>query len=188
MTRKKNESSTHKNAEPTNIRTNCSRKERQRSKNKIPISINKKMVNKPNREEIARHQNCFQNKWLTINELAAEINLGHAISSHFNGDRNSANFAQAQMIWLDFDNWDLEEAREDELIKNHAAIIYTTPSHNKEDGNGDRFRVGFKLEAPIEDGDRYKQAVKALLHRFPKADQSCCDLARYFFGSKGGVL
>lgn len=193
LVKEKKKPSTENNTEPLNNQSNYSKKKRIRrrkragSTEKIPIAINRNLINKPDSATINRNQNQFTNEWLSMEEIEDAINSGYAVCVHYDKFRKNSNFLRAQMVWIDFDTWDLEKAKQDRLVKDHAAIIYTTPSHRM-NGNGDRFRIGFKLEKPIESADDYRLIVKALLNHFTQADKNCSDPVRMFFGSAGGVL
>ncbi len=149
-----------------------------------PVSINSKFINKADETTRGLFNSNFVYDNLTRQGLGEQLNQGFAFCTVFKGSRTQENFVKAGYIALDFDgDWALEEALNDEFIKKHAAIIYTTPSHGK---NGkDRFRVIFELETIIEDGSLFKDLLLALLDKFPQADSQCKDSIRFFYGSKG---
>ncbi|MDD3236671.1 MAG: hypothetical protein PHV37_01065 [Candidatus Gastranaerophilales bacterium] len=148
----------------------------------IKASINRKYVNK---EEVTLHKNRSFTKFEgTIKELADVINQGHTFCTRLkDGSRCEKNFESADFIVLDFDGGiSLEEIRNNEFIKEHAGMIYTTPNHKK-DGK-DRFRLILPLEGTIKDIKEYKKLIKIILNMFTAADQTCSDGTRFYFGSK----
>jgi len=149
------------------------------------LSVNTKIKNKPETYP-AEANNKFENVEFSREEVARTINLGNTIAAQYiDGTRKADNFKCIGYAGLDFDGtWSLEEAQHDEFIKLKGALIYTTASHQKE-GKGDHFRVLFELESPINDRFQYEMLMKALLTKFPKADQICGDALRVFYGSKG---
>ena len=143
----------------------------------------------------------------TISDLMAYIEKGYAFcASLLGGDsRKKANYKGSQMVVLDIDNsvpkrdenglpvkgekeysqqMLLEEALTHPLIKNHAALIYTTPSH-KEDWH--KFRIVFLLPQELSAKDRllHEEMTRLLLEVIP-GDEACKDSSRIFYGSTRG--
>lgn len=153
----------------------------------MKLSVNYDIKNKPEQYP-AQSNDKFENVELNRRELAEKIKQGCAICAQLNGPRSSEHFLCSGFIGLDFDEgWTLEEALNDQFIKNHAAIIYTTASHRK-DGKGDKFRVIFELEECIEDEETHRQAIKGLLNKFPMADKGCSDAIRAFYGNENAEI
>ncbi len=145
-------------------------------------SINKKLINKADID--ANKNRCFVNQYSTAQDLANYINEGYAFwaKCEQNKTRNKKNFISSQLLVLDFDKgYSLKESYENDFIKEHATIIYTTPSHTDKQN---RFRVIFELELPIKNKDDYEDATRGLLKKFPQADASCSDCSRFFYGSQ----
>lgn len=147
------------------------------------LSVSRFGINKFNLAAPGANES-FQNCELTILELAERINQGYSFTCQLKGKRCSDNFIAAQFVAQDFDHWSLEEAKRDPFIREYGSLLYTTPNHRK-DGNGDRFRVVYELEEAIYEADEYQILIKSLLEKVPKADKSCSDIARIYFGSKG---
>jgi phage/plasmid-associated DNA primase len=162
---------------------------KEKSNEKLSVSINKYLINKESPEVLKSRiaNEGFQSKNLTRQELAEEINKGYAYSAQFNGKRSKKNFIQSSIIALDFDGeMSLQEITNDDFINKHAAIIHTTPSHGKE--GKDRVRVIFPLKEPIQSIEAFEKITRLLLQKYPKADQSCKDSSRFFFGSIGSIV
>ncbi|MEI8378005.1 MAG: DUF5906 domain-containing protein [bacterium] len=150
---------------------------------KIRGSINTKYTNK---EEVTAHKNrSFTPFEGTLEELSEVINQGHAFCVELTGNnRCEKNFKSADLVVLDFDGGaTIEEIKNNDFIKQHAGLLYTTPSHPK---NGeDRFRVILPLEETITSKSEYKKLLKSILKKFPQADQSCSDATRFYYGCRG---
>lgn len=97
------------------------------------------------------------------------------------------NFEASHFLALDFDTPGDETMDEiNHSLQDHKRIIATTKSHNIEK-NGiicDRFRLIIPFTRPITDYKTYKYTYQRALDRFPWADKSCTDGARFFFPSK----
>ena len=94
--------------------------------------------------------------------------------------RCNAAFKSSETIGIDIDkNLSLEEFKTHPL-SSHAAWVYTTASHGK-DGR-DHFRVLFRLPEVITDSGIYKELLLLLITEL-RADDSCSDLCRIFFGN-----
>jgi hypothetical protein len=145
------------------------------------IAINKRLIDKPAKELIAKHNGDFSNVNVDAEALAAEIKQGHAFCpQHTPGKRRSSEFIAAGYLAVDVDRGlRLEAAIEDQFVQRFATIIYTTPSHT---ADSHRFRVVFELEEPIRDAVRMQQALSGLIAKFG-GDESCKDACRLFFGS-----
>ncbi len=73
----------------------------------------------------------------------------------------------------------IAEALENEFVKNHCALIYTTASHTPE---WEKFRLIFVLSEYVEGADIVEAAINFLLDQFPH-DPACKDASRVFYGS-----
>ena len=166
------------NTELNKPKTNYSNNQRRK-----PVSICNRMKGKVDVNEIKKHQANFKHCHLSSLELAKAIQAGNAFSSQFEGARKSENFVCIGFIAIDFDKGEtIENILANEFIRQHASFLYTTPSH-RVGNNGDRFRIVFELETAISDGTIVTNLVKAILSKYPQADQSCKDPNRIFFGS-----
>lgn len=108
----------------------------------------------------------------------------YSLNIYKNNYRKSENFNYTDMIALDFDGgYSIEQAKKD--FKDYKCIIAPTRNHNKLK-NGvkeDRFRVILFLSETIKDAKLYKNTVKSLMKKYPKADKKCSDAARMFYAS-----
>jgi len=145
-----------------------------------PCSINVEWQNKASREQLVKHGNDFSNCEITRYDLARFIHCGFAFCSQYKDRRKKDNFVSTGFVALDFDEWNLAEAIAHQYIRDHASIVYTTPTHSMEQH---RFRVVFELEKPVTNSHQFEQLIKGLMTIFPQADRACKDCIRIFNGS-----
>lgn len=149
----------------------------------MKLSINPNIIDKS-----PSTKRAYGEGWVALNiepdELSGYIDDGYAFSAQFKGDRRrSSEFAAADFVAVDFDGAvPLADAKELPLIRDHATIIYTTPSHRK--GGVDRFRVVFRTPYTIEESAVWRAALTGLAKTLG-ADMAATDGARLFFGSRG---
>jgi hypothetical protein len=152
---------------------------------KIKIAINNQIIDKvdsSNKSQCSILTTEFENQELTIEQFAEQINLGHPFCAQHNGRRSQVNFICSNVLAVDIDEGMLvSEAREQPFVRDHAAILYTTPSHTPEN---QRFRIVFVLEQAITDAAQMRLAHQGLIRKFG-GDKSCKDACRIFYGSKG---
>lgn len=126
----------------------------------------------------------FRNEFLTMQQVSASIRDGFAYTTHHAGYRRAENFIQGQHIGLDMDTEDerssIDVLIDDPLIRSHASILHTTPSHRPD---APRARVIFMLEQPIAHSNTYALLAQALVDRYRLADSQCKDPCRVFFGA-----
>ena len=132
----------------------------------------------------------FQEKELTIEQLAVLIQKGHAFASIFNvegdmsiRDKKKDNFKETWYIAYDVDH--NETPMEDfvKTLKIKPSISYTTYS-NKE--NDYCFRLIYVLDEPIKSSDCFKLNYISLSHELEinnVIDFKASDCSRYFNGS-----
>ena len=149
------------------------------------IAINRHLVNKASKDDIAKANSKFESIDLDATSLAAEIKKGHAFcAQHRPGSRKSSGFIRAGFLAVDIDHGlTLDAARSDPYFRQFASILYTTPSHTDEKH---RFRIVFELETPIGDERDMAQALTGLAARFG-GDGACTDACRMFFGSSAST-
>ncbi len=73
----------------------------------------------------------------------------------------------------------LQDALNDEFIKQYAFAIYTTPSHSEEHN---RYRILFVCDSEITDMQFYKKVIQYLISHFG-GDIACSNYDRMFFGN-----
>jgi len=74
----------------------------------------------------------------------------------------------------------LAEASNNDFVKQHAAMIYTTVNHTND---FNKFRIVFELERTITKASEMKHALNGISRKFG-GDPSCTDACRMFYGSK----
>lgn len=158
----------------------------------------------------------YQIKNLALESFADEIRAGHNWTNIFltpdeEFHRKKGHFRQATLLGVDVDNDDeidapttngkkkkikvrrqgddylsFEQALNHPFIRNHAALIYTSPSHKEEHH---KFRPVFWFPEPITSVELFERIADAFIWLF-KSDDSCSDCTRFFYGtaSDGQVI
>lgn len=155
---------------------------------KIKLAVNRSFQGKPTGGDLTgffrEYNGRFENVELTDDQIMAEVQAGHGLTTQHRGYRHGKNFICGQHIGLDFDTEDdnsrLANLIQDPFIERYAGLLYTTASHTEDKP---RARVLFFLDRPIYDPAKYAELATALLWHFGQADQSCKDPARLFFGA-----
>lgn len=149
----------------------------------ISYALHPDINNKPQQWEPA-----FARNWATmegtLEELKASVSAGKAFipAAMSSGHRNNSAFKYADIAVVDIDHGPTsDQLLEIPLVTAHAAWIYTTPSHDPEQGKH-RFRVIFNLPYRIDSGDLYRAAV-SLLSRSLGGDPAATDSVRLFYGN-----
>jgi KaiC/GvpD/RAD55 family RecA-like ATPase len=149
----------------------------------MKLSVNRAVVNKSKDWEILATR--FVNEELSLDQLALEVNAGHAFSTQHKGRRKQENFIAGGYIALDFDRnnpGDIDEIFNDQVVSSYYGLFYHTFSSTPE---APKFRIVFELENPIYDPDYYREVVTAFIWKFSaNADETCKDPCRLFYGSK----
>jgi hypothetical protein len=149
----------------------------------MKLSVNRAVVNKSKDWEILATR--FVNEELTLDQLALEVNAGHAFSTQHKGRRKQENFIAGGYIALDFDRnnpGDIDEIFNDQVVSSYYGLFYHTFSSTPQ---APKFRIVFELENPIYDPDYYREVVTAFIWKFSaNADETCKDPCRLFYGSK----
>ena len=141
----------------------------------------------------------FQNETHTLDSLIRELSLGHAVCcvlgscddlncSRPFGWRQSSHFVETSLLYMDHATGDeassIPHLSADPFIKSYSAYLYSTPSSTPE---YPKSRVVYQVAQAISDPINYRRAVLALLYRYPSADRSTHDPARFFYGAKPGT-
>ncbi|VBM56235.1 Signal recognition particle GTPase [Burkholderia pseudomallei] len=152
---------------------------------KQKVAINRHIINKIDKQDKAQLRTLtheFENLELTPDELAAFINDGHPFCAQHNGARKGENFICSDVLAVDIDSGLLlDDALQDEYVRQFASIVYPTPSHTREQH---RFRIVFQLDRTINDPNDMRAAYQGIIRLFG-GDGSCKDACRLFFGSTG---
>ena len=131
------------------------------------------------------HTSNFSLETHTLNSFSVRVaGDGCSFAPVMKGNyRDGANFISAQHLVLDDDRETLESSLEalagDSFIRDHAAVLYETPTSTQE---RPRSRVVFILDDPITDSEHYRLAQESLLSKFGETDPSVKDAARFFYG------
>jgi hypothetical protein len=149
----------------------------------MKLSVNRAVINKSKDWEVLATR--FVNEELSLDQLAKEVNAGHAFSTQHKGRRQQTNFIASGYIALDFDRnnpEDIDEIFNDQVVSSYYGLFYHTYSSTSE---APKFRIVFELENPIYDADYYREVVTAFIWKFAaNADETCKDPCRLFYGSK----
>ncbi len=148
---------------------------------KIKLSYNNGIINKPLRNESIPYATGFRSIDVSIDELIDLIKKGYAFSAQFkNGYRKTENFICSDFVAVDIDSGlTLEEAKSNEFIQSNALFIYTTPSHTEK---ANRFRIVFQTPHTIIDKDEWKKSLQGVGRKFG-GDPAVKDGARLFYGN-----
>jgi hypothetical protein len=147
----------------------------------MKIAINKNIVDKATQAVLVKHTGTFQNVDISAAELAQSVQSGYAFcAQHKGGWRQQSNFVEAGFLAVDIDHGlTVQNALDDEFVKQYASILYTTPSHSED---FPRFRLVFELEVSITDAVKMRNALTGLIMRLG-GDTACKDACHMFFGS-----
>jgi hypothetical protein len=135
---------------------------------------------------LSEYGDNWQRVELSLPELLERIGQGRAFVPAAMGSnhRNSEAFLHADLAVVDIDEGlSLEDFRAHPMAP-YAAFLYTTASHRDEPGRH-RFRVGFRLQQRVHDGELYKALITLLIREFG-GDKSCSDPCRLFYGCSTG--
>ncbi|MES0171899.1 plasmid replication protein, CyRepA1 family [Mesorhizobium sp. M0006] len=147
----------------------------------LKVAISTKLVDKilP-KSRSAYATDGWENVELSTAELIAQISDGFAYCSHFGGSRSTANFKAADIVSVDIDQGlGIEDALGRPIVRDHAAFLYTTPSHTAEH---ERFRIVFVLPHTIEEADEIRAVSRSLALRLG-GDIAATDACRISFGN-----
>lgn len=148
----------------------------------LRISVNPRIFNKNECDDFEAFVQGWENKELTIVQLAGWVKDGYAYCSALSGYRSAKAFTASGVLSVDVDEgmtW--EEAKKHPLVKSSATMMYTSASHTNENH---KFRIVFALEEPIVDASKMKAATRSLALRL-SGDPSVTDPSRLFYGNKG---
>lgn len=146
----------------------------------ISISTNS-FKHKPSSDEIKKIS--YIRKDMNIDDIVNCIKGGHVLSANFNedytttitqSDRRYDNFISTAMVMYDLDGG--IDCSLEELIgslKYIPTVAYTTFSHQKE-GKGNRYRLLYLFEKPIDDKDVYQSIYEEIRSSFEfKLEDNC---------------
>ena len=130
-----------------------------------------------------------------IHRLLEHVGQGHPWSPGLfgagNRNRAKANVTSAQAIALDIDDsLTVAKAMALPFVRQYAAAIYPSPSHQKlkHGVRCDRYRIVFILPEVVTSVGLYEQAVRLVMDQVAAADEACKDASRFFYGGDGSGL
>lgn len=174
----------------------------------IPLSVNTHVVDKVAKKDMVTLNQGYSSVTLHMDDIVHHILEGHALNaawldrdSEGRSSRKNEAFQQAQLILLDIDNSitenDIKRKRTesegyvpiermiyDEVIKQFAFLVYTSPSHTKD---WHRYRLVFCLPEPITDRDQYRKILRAFIKRY-RSDEACKDPVRAYYGNRNAEI
>ena len=152
----------------------------------IALSVNEKIINRPEVWSKFNHCKGFQAKTLTIEQMINAIKSGYMISYQFHREyTETVNFIKTGYLAVDIDDgMTLEQAFAHNNVKDFASFIYTTCRHTQ---NKHRFRIVFVLEREINDALELKHAATALTRMFG-GDMGTVDAARKWAGNTNAEI
>ncbi len=97
------------------------------------------------------------------------------------GHKKDANFLSHSVAMVDIDSgMTIEELLKDDFYNDFGSGYYTSPSHTED---AHRFRIIFVLESDITSSNDMCLLYRWLINHYTKADVSCKDATRLFYGT-----
>jgi hypothetical protein len=125
--------------------------------------------------------------WATVALTYEEVFVmlsegGYALGPALKSDhRDKSNFQSHQLALVDIDDgMSIAQLKQLEFYQRFGSGYYTTPSHTEA---APRFRVIYRLDKPVLDGEQMRALYEGLLAIHGAADISCKDPARLFYGT-----
>lgn len=136
---------------------------------------------KPSSDEIKKIS--YIRRDVNIDEIVSHIKEGYVFSANFNedytttitqSDRRYENFISTPMVMFDLDRGiDCSLNELIDRLEYKPTIAYTTFSH-QQDGKGNRYRLLYLFQEPIEDKDMYKGIYQKIKESFNfKIEDNC---------------
>lgn len=155
------------------------------SDRKLRLATNPHLINKNEIGGSELFAYGWENRELTLGELAEAIKQGIAYTAQLKGKRKAANFLASDIVSVDVDRgMTIEQALAHPLVANHAGMIYTTVRHTPE---AHRFRIIFPTPRTITDPAEMRAVARSLALRL-NGDPTVVDPARIFFGNRGAQV
>ncbi len=148
------------------------------------LSTNRYVVDKTDDFDLLNRG--FENVTFSLRHIADAVRSGSALcNAVLNGTRRcNVNFAGSELVILDIDSSHTLEAAFRHPFTQHAALIYTTPSHTAEQN---RFRILFPLPYFEHNTKRYRDCVRVLQREY-SADPAPSASVQTFYGSSQGKI
>ena len=174
--------------------------------NLIRVSVQHKIIGKPEKRDVIISDGTLRPKHF-VN--GCEVNLGYgwqncnvdyavwferttvkgkAVGPYLlpskDGHRIGVNFKSNSLLLVDIDTGKtIDELKDDLVYRKYGGGFYTTSSHTEEHH---KFRIVFRLEEDITDGQVMKDAYNAFI-RYYGGDKSCHDPSRIFYGTVNAI-
>jgi hypothetical protein len=147
----------------------------------VKIAYNPNFCNKiPNNGDKRFFSEDWTNIELSIEDFIKLIQNGWAYCPQLTGTRKKENYLLSNIVSIDIDSGhSINEILEEDFIKKHLSILYTTTNHTIDDH---RFRLIFICDEDIDDPELQTRLNQALTYKF-NGDRSSTDPARLFFGN-----
>lgn len=147
----------------------------------VKIAYNPNFCNKiPNNGDKRFFSEDWTNIELSIEDFIKLIQNGWAYCPQLTGTRKKENYLLSNIVSIDIDSGhSINEILEEDFIKKHLSILYTTTNHTIDDH---RFRLMFICDEDIDDPELQTRLNQALTYKF-NGDRSSTDPARLFFGN-----
>jgi hypothetical protein len=120
----------------------------------------------------------------TMVELAVLHKKCTVSPANFKGDRSSKHFESAHFVGIDIDgNCSLSDAISALKTANYPYAII--PSKSNKSDSLTKFHIFIPLNQEVTSGSIYRQLILKANLIFPETDESCIDVARWFFAGTG---
>jgi hypothetical protein len=149
---------------------------------KLRLAINRQLIgkNEAGRKDLFVYG--WENVEVTLAKLAAAVTEGIAFTAQLTGKRKAANFLASDVVSADIDRgMTIEQALDHPIVKQHAALIFTTSSHTP---TAHRFRIVFVTPRTITDAREMRALARSLALRLG-GDLAATDATRISYGNRG---
>ncbi len=127
----------------------------------------------------------WNNVEFTVDEFVRSIRSGRPYCAQVDGHRDSKHFLGCDVASADVDHGPtIDAALQNPLVRDHAAILYTTVRHQPD---APRYRIVFVLPHTITDAGEMAALLRAIRLRV-SGDPKAIDPARMFFGNRNAEV
>jgi hypothetical protein len=126
---------------------------------KLRLSVQPDIIDREVPEDRRLYAEGWQNVEYTVDEFVQWIKSGRPYCAQVEGYRDSKHFLGCDVASADVDGGPtIEEALENPLVRDHAAILYTTVRHQPD---AHRYRIVFVLPRTITDAGEMEAVLRA---------------------------
>ena len=154
----------------------------------------RKYASKPTDAGALTNRICQKKARANLEKIADVVEQGQSLvfGTSFTSKRICKDFQQSTLVAIDMDN----SLSPNELTKilspslmyySFSHEVFGKPNSNTSDKPGWRYRAVWQLNTPIDDRDRYKKLVNALIKKC-NSDGACKDSLRLYYGGKQGCV